>query len=146
MVPKGIIGELYISGDGVGKGYMNKDEQTKASYLPNPFNPGTIMYKVGDLGAFDDNKEITCYGRIDNQVKIRGLRIELPEIEKQMLSIYNISDCVVVKKEINGKDVLCAYYVENGPVDKNSLRIALHAKLPEYMVPQYFVKMDKIPK
>lgn len=145
MVPKGIIGELYISGDGVGKGYMNKDEQTKASYLPNPFNPGTIMYKVGDLGAFEDNKEITCYGRIDNQVKIRGLRIELPEIEKQMLSIYNISDCVVVKKEINGKDVLCAYYVENGPVDKNSLRIALHAKLPEYMVPQYFVKMDKMP-
>ena len=145
VVPQGIVGELYISGDGVGKGYINKDDQTRANYIANPFNPGTIMYKVGDLGTFDENAEITCYGRIDNQVKIRGLRIELPEIEKQMLSIYNIADCVVVKKEINNKDALCAYYVENGPVDKNALRIALHAKLPEYMVPQYFVKISKMP-
>ncbi len=145
VVPQGIVGELYISGDGVGKGYINKDDQTRANYIANPFNPGTIMYKVGDLGTFDENTEITCYGRIDNQVKIRGLRIELPEIEKQMLSIYNIADCVVVKKEINNKDALCAYYVENGPVDKNALRIALHAKLPEYMVPQYFVKISKMP-
>ena len=145
LMPQGMIGEIYISGDGVGKGYMNKDEQTKASFLPNPFDTGKIMYKVGDLGAFDENGEITCYGRVDNQVKIRGLRIELPEIEKQMLSVYNISDCVVVKKQLNGKDALCAYYVENGPVDKNALKTVLHTKLPQYMVPQYFVKLEKMP-
>lgn len=144
LMPQGMIGEIYISGDGVGKGYINKDEQTKASFLPNPFDTGKIMYKVGDLGAFDENGEITCYGRVDNQVKIRGLRIELPEIEKQMLSVYNISDCVVVKKQLNGKDALCAYYVENGPVDKNVLKTVLQNKLPQYMVPQYFVKLEKM--
>ena len=145
IMPEGIVGELFISGDGVGKGYINKDEQTKTSFITNQFDQTKIMYKVGDLGTFDENGEITCYGRIDNQVKIRGLRIELPEIEKQILSIYNIDDCVVVKKEVNGKEVLCAYYVEKCPVDKNNLRILLHSKLPEYMVPQYFVKIEKMP-
>ena len=146
LMPKGTIGELYISGDGVGKGYMNKKKQTEMSFIHNPFIDGKIMYKVGDLGAFNYNGEITCYGRIDNQVKIRGLRIELPEIEKQIESIYNISDCVVIKKEINNKDALCAYYIQNGPVDKDILKSVLHTKLPEYMVPQYFMKLDKFPQ
>ena len=112
VMPQGTIGELYISGDGVGKGYMNKEQQTNASFIINPFIDGKVMYKVGDLGAFDDKGEITCYGRIDNQVKIRGLRIELQEIEKRMQSVYNIHDCVVVKKVVKEKDALCAYYVE----------------------------------
>jgi len=144
-MPQGTIGELYISGDGIGKGYINKEKQTQENFIQNPFNTEKIMYKVGDLGTYNENGEIMCYGRIDNQVKIRGLRIELTEIEKQMQEIYNIHDCVVEKKQVNGKDALCAYYVENGPVDKNSLRIILHTKLPEYMVPQYFVKLEKIP-
>lgn len=67
------------------------------AFIINPFIDGKVMYKVGDLGAFDDKGEITCYGRIINQVKIRGLRIELQEIEKRMQSVYNIHDCVVVK-------------------------------------------------
>ena len=145
IVPQGTIGEIYISGDGVGKGYMNKEEQTKANFIQDIFDSSKIMYKVGDLGAFNENGEITCCGRIDNQVKIRGLRIELAEIESQMQSIYNIADCVVVKKVVNGKDTLCAYYVENGSVNKSVLQTILHSKLPEYMIPQYFVKLDKIP-
>lgn len=145
IMPQGTIGELYISGDGVGKGYMNKAKQTKESFLANPFDTKKTMYKVGDLGAFNKHGEIVCYGRVDHQVKIRGLRIELSEIEKQMLLVHNIADCVVVKKQINDKDALCAYYIQDGYVDKNALRIALHAKLPEYMVPQYFVKMDMFP-
>ena len=145
VLPQGIIGELYISGDGVGKGYMNKEQQTNASFIPNPFVDGKVMYKVGDLGAFDDKGEITCYGRIDNQVKIRGLRIELQEIEKRIQSVYNIHDCVVVKKVVKGKDALCAYYVERGHVTKSVLKSVLYSKLPEYMVPQYFVKMDQLP-
>ena len=145
VMPQGTIGELYISGDGVGKGYMNKEQQTNASFIINPFIDGKIMYKVGDLGAFDDKGEITCYGRIDNQVKIRGLRIELQEIEKKMQSVYNIHDCVVVKKVVKGKDALCAYYVERGHVSKSVLKTVLYSKLPEYMVPQYFVKMEQLP-
>ena len=145
LMPQGMIGEIYISGDGVGKGYMNKEEQTKVNFIQDIFDSSKIMYKVGDLGAFNENGEITCCGRIDNQVKIRGLRIELAEIERQMQSIYNIADCVVVKKVVNDKDTLCAYYVENGPVNKSVLQTILHSKLPEYMIPQYFVKLDKIP-
>ena len=145
VMPQGTIGELYISGDGVGKGYMNKEQQTNASFIINPFIDGKVMYKVGDLGAFDDKGEITCYGRIDNQVKIRGLRIELQEIEKRMQSVYNIHDCVVVKKVVKGKDALCAYYVERGHVSKSVLKTVLYSKLPEYMVPQYFVKMEQLP-
>ena len=145
VMPQGTIGELYISGDGVGKGYMNKEQQTNESFIINPFIDGKIMYKVGDLGAFDDKGEITCYGRIDNQVKIRGLRIELQEIEKKMQSVYNIHDCVVVKKVVKGKDALCAYYVERGHVSKSVLKTVLYSKLPEYMVPQYFVKMEQLP-
>ena len=144
-MPQGTIGELYISGDGVGKGYMNKEQQTNASFIINPFIDGKVMYKVGDLGAFDDKGEITCYGRIDNQVKIRGLRIELQEIEKRMQSVYNIHDCVVVKKVVKRKDALCAYYVERGHVSKSVLKTVLYSKLPEYMVPQYFVKMEQLP-
>ena len=145
VLPQGTRGELYISGDGVGKGYMNKEEQTNSNFIPNPFIAGKIMYKVGDLGSFDDKGEITCYGRIDNQVKIRGLRIELQEIEKRIQSVYNIHDCVVVKKVVKGKDALCAYYVERGHVIKSVLKSVLYSKLPEYMVPQYFVKMDQLP-
>ena len=145
VLPQGTTGELYISGDGVGKGYMNKEQQTKANFIQNPFIDGKIMYKVGDLGAFDDKGEITCYGRVDNQVKIRGLRIELQEIEKRIQSVYNIHDCVVVKKVVKGKDALCAYYVERGHVSKSVLKTVLYSKLPEYMVPQYFVKLDELP-
>ena len=103
------------------------------------------MYKVGDLGEFDEKGEITCHGRIDNQVKIRGLRIELQEIEKRIQPVYNIADCAVVKKVVKGKDALCAYYVENGHVSKSVLKTVLYSKLPEYMVPQYFIKLDKLP-
>lgn len=145
ILPQGCIGEMYIAGDGVGKGYMNKKEQTESSFTKNPFLENSIMYKSGDLGSFDKNGEITCYGRVDNQIKIRGLRVELPEIEKQMLSINNIQNVVVVKKEINGRAVLCAYLTESGSVDINDIKELLQNKLPQYMVPQYFVKLDKMP-
>ncbi len=145
ILPQGIIGEIYISGDGVGKGYINKKEQTEKIFIKNPFKKDKIMYKTGDLGAFDKNGEIICYGRIDNQVKIKGLRIELEEIEKQLLSIYNISNAIVIKKEINGKDVLCAYYTPKGPVDEDIVKTILQNKLPQYMLPQFFIKLEKIP-
>ena len=145
ILPQGCIGEMYIAGDGIGKGYMNKKEQTESSFIKNPFLENSIMYKAGDLGSFDENGEITCYGREDNQIKIRGLRVELPEIEKQMLSINNIQNVVVVKKEINGRAVLCAYHTESGRVDLNDIKELLKNKLPQYMIPQYFVKLDKMP-
>jgi len=145
LIPQGTVGEMYIAGDGVGKGYMNKKEQTENSFIQNPFQKNSIMYRSGDLGSFDKTGEITCYGRVDNQIKIRGLRVELPEIEKQILSIDNIQNVVVVKKEINGRAVLCAYHTENGNVDLNNIKELLQNKLPQYMIPQYFVKLDEMP-
>ena len=145
LLPQGNIGEMYIVGDGVGKGYMNKKEQTENSFIQNPFFENSIMYKTGDLGVFDENGEITCFGRVDNQIKIRGLRVELLEIEKQMLAIDNVLNAIVIKKEINGSDSLCAYYTENGLVRENDIKIFLQKKLPQYMIPQYFVKLEKIP-
>ena len=145
VVPQGTIGEIYIAGDGVGRGYMNKKEQTEKSYLKNPFRENSIMYKSGDLGSFDSKGKITCYGRIDNQVKINGLRIELAEIEKQILSIYNILDCVVIKKHINNRALLCAYYTQKGPVEETVIKTVLKSKLPQYMLPQYFIRIEKMP-
>jgi len=145
LLPQGNIGEMYIAGDGVGKGYINKKQQTESSFIKNPFLENTIMYKSGDLGSFNKNGEIVCYGRVDNQIKIRGLRIELPEIEKQILSIDNVQNVVVVKKEINGRAVLCAYHTECGQVDLNKIKELLQNKLPQYMIPQYFVKLEEMP-
>ena len=145
LLPQGMIGEIYISGDSIGKGYMNKKEQTEKSYLKNPFKDNEIMYKTGDLGAFDNASEISCFGRVDNQIKIRGLRIELSEIENQMLSIYNIVDCMVVKKQVNERETLCAYYTQKGPVDENTIKTVLQNKLPQYMLPQYFINMKSMP-
>ena len=144
--PIGVQGELYISGDGVGKGYINKPDLTKKSFINNPFVPNSIMYKTGDTGYFLPNGEIVCLGRIDNQVKIRGLRIELEEIEKQILEVSNVSNCVVVKKEINkSHEILCAYYVSEKNIEANIIRNKLKNVLPQYMVPQYFIKLDNLP-
>ena len=147
VMPQGTIGELYISGDGVGKGYMNKEQQTNASFIINPFIDGKVMYKVGDLGAFDDKGEITCYGRIDNQVKIRGLRIELGEIENKMEQYPGVSAAIVNKITINDKDSLCGYYVTDGTSNISELEIKSYLKkyLPQYMVPSYIVHLEKMP-
>ena len=145
ILPFGTIGEIYISGDCVGKGYMNKPKQTKNSFIKDPFVNGMRMYKVGDLGAYEKNHEIICYGRIDNQVKIRGLRIELDEIEKQLTALNNIKDAVVVKKTVSNKEALCAFLVEKEQIDEDKIRKYLRNKLPQYMIPQYFVKLEKMP-
>lgn len=146
ICPIGCIGELYISGDGVGKGYINKDELTQKSFIPDPFRENYTMYKTGDIGYFTNSGDMICLGRIDNQVKIRGLRIELEEIERQMLHISNISNCCVIKRTLDdGREFLCAYYTKEGPVKEKALRTQLRLKLPIYMVPQYFVELNSLP-
>lgn len=146
LCPIGIPGELYISGSGVGNGYINNEKLTNASFLENKFNNNSLLYKTGDLGYFNNDGTITCLGRADNQVKIRGLRIELEEIEKAICSIPEIKDCVVAKKQNEtGHEFLCAYYVENKNIENSKIRNILQKKLTNYMIPQYFVKMDKLP-
>jgi len=145
-VPIGIPGELYISGDGVGKGYLNNSELTKRSFIPNPFIKNTIMYKTGDAGIYTRSGEIICLGRLDNQVKIRGLRIELEEIENELNKLSDINSCVVAKKNLSqSHEVLCAYFTANTVLDVSHIRKALEKSLPRYMIPSYFIQMDKLP-
>lgn len=146
ICPIGVAGEIYISGDGVGNGYLYQDELNKNSFIKNPFVNNSIMYKTGDLGIYSENGEIVYLNRIDHQVKIRGFRIELDEIEKIILDFPNIKNCVVVKKELhNSHEALCAYYIEKLPIDLENLKKLLQQKLPAYMVPQYFFKLNDFP-
>lgn len=154
ICPIGIPGEIYITGDGVGKGYINNTELTKKSYLTNIGKAigceKDVFYKTGDLGYYLPNGEIVCLGRCDNQVKIRGLRIELEEIENEILNYENIDATVVVKKTIESAkrenhEFLCAYYISSKEINLDMLRNKLLAKLPKYMVPQYFIRLEEFP-
>ena len=143
--PIGVSGELYISGDGVGNGYFNNIDLTEKSYIPNPFIKNSVMYKVGDLCKWLDNGEILCLGRKDNQIKIRGLRIELGEIENRILQFTSIQKCVVVKQQINSREFISAYYIANSRIRTSELRKFIAEKLPNYMVPSYFIALDEFP-
>ena len=124
---------------------MGRPDLTKKSFIANPFIPNTIMYKTGDLGAFLPDGNILCLGRTDHQVKIRGLRIELEEIEKQMLTHTQLTNCCVLKKVSDeGHEFLCAYYTAKGDVAISELKQILQNKLPNYMIPQYFVFVNRL--
>ena len=145
-LPIGVAGELCISGDGVGKGYLNRPELTAERFIPNPFVPGTTMYCTGDLARWRADGEIEYLGRIDTQVKIRGLRIELGEIESVMSQFDGIRLAVVTdKKDETGRQYLVGYYTAEFEIDEKELRHHLGAKLPKYMVPNYFVHLDEMP-
>ncbi len=144
-VPIGIAGELYIGGDGVGNGYLNKPNLTNASFISNPFVHDTLMYKTGDLCKFLPNGELYYIGRIDNQIKIRGLRIELDEIENKILNFPFIQKVKVIKQTINEREFLSAYFIAEKRINIANLRSYLLEFLPNYMIPTYFTALDTFP-
>ena len=147
LIPRGNMGEMYISGDGVGKGYMNKKEQTEKSFTPNPFLENSVMYKTGDLGSFTEDGEILCYGRVDNQVKINGLRIELGEIEENINKFkkdHLLKSAVIVKTE-NNKKTLNAFITYPTKINKEELKKYLLDKMPNYMQPNTITWIPKLP-
>lgn len=151
ILPIGVAGELCIAGDGVGMGYLNRPELTAEKFVPNPFateenHHGKVMYHTGDLARWRADGEIEYLGRIDTQVKIRGLRIELGEIESVMSSFAGIRlTAVADKRDENNRQYLVGYYTAEGKIDEKELRSHLSSKLPKYMVPNYFVKLDTMP-
>lgn len=146
LVPVGVPGELYISGAGVGRGYLNNHELTEERFLENPLIKGDRMYRTGDLARWLPDGNIEFLGRIDHQVKIRGFRIEPGEIESELLKHDGINEAVVVAKEDeNVGRYLCAYIVAEKDLTVFELRQYLSGELPNYMIPSYFVRLQKMP-
>lgn len=148
-VPVGVPGEIYIGGDGVARGYLNRPELTRAKFLRNPFSPDpeARLYRSGDIGRWRNDGNIEFIGRIDNQVKIRGYRVELEEIQHVLRQNEAVQDCVVLAVQEQGTErCLVAYVVSNksSAASSTSLRSFLKSKLPDYMVPSYFVFVDAL--
>ncbi|GKU77860.1 non-ribosomal peptide synthetase [Paenibacillus sp. L3-i20] len=148
LQPKGAIGEICIGGAGVGRGYLGHPEWDEGAFVPNPFRADERMYRTGDLGRFLANGQFQYVGRRDHQVKIRGHRIEIGEVEQQLLRHANVKETVVTAmKENDGDYTLCAYIVVNSefPLQISELRQFLSAGLPTYMIPAYILTIGAIP-
>ena len=146
MIPIGVRGELYISGEVLARGYLNKVDLTKERFIDNPYDPGKKMYKTGDVARWLSDGNIEFQGRIDNQVKIRGFRIELGEIENKLLQNPSIQAVTVAVKEVtDNNNHICAYIVSEEDLAQLDLKNYLKKSLPDYMVPSFFIKLDKIP-
>lgn len=146
--PIGVPGELYIGGDGLARGYLDRPELTSDRFVANPFSheTGDRLYRTGDLVRYKSAGEIEFLGRIDNQVKVRGFRIELGEIEAALVEHHDVREAAVVACKDNGDKHLAAFLVQrNGHLATDEVREYLQQRLPEYMVPSVFVKLDALP-
>lgn len=149
-VPVGVSGEMYIGGEGVTRGYLNRPELTAERFVPDPFDktPGARLYRTGDLARYHADGSIEYLSRMDNQVKVRGFRIEPGEIEAVLAEHGAIRQGVVTVWEERPGDVrLVAHLLyEGGPsVTGSQLRKHLRKKLPDYMIPQHFIELDDLP-
>jgi amino acid adenylation domain-containing protein/non-ribosomal peptide synthase protein (TIGR01720 family) len=146
VVPNGIAGELFISGDGVARGYLNREELTNKIFISNPFIKERKMYKTGDTAKYIDDGVIEYVGRSDNQVKIRGYRIELGEIEKYLLKNECVKDVIVTVIENPPENkVLYAYIVAKRDIKELELKKWLLKFLPKYMIPTQFIFLKEFP-
>jgi acyl-CoA synthetase (AMP-forming)/AMP-acid ligase II len=144
-VPVGVAGEIYIGGDGVALGYLNRPELTAERFVEDPFHGGR-MYRSGDLGRWRADGAVEFLGRNDTQVKIRGFRIEPGEIEAKLEQQPGIREAVVLAREDEpGHKRLVAYYTAEEPIDSQALRATLAGMLPEYMLPAAFMQLERLP-
>ncbi|MGE5339961.1 MAG: amino acid adenylation domain-containing protein [Candidatus Omnitrophota bacterium] len=150
-VPVGISGEVYIGGEGTARGYLNNPELTAQRFISvtsvsSVANKASQLYKTGDLGKWTEDGNIEFLGRMDSQIKMRGFRIEIGEIENHILRQDGISDAVVImRQDASGDKYLCAYIVHQGQTSIDVLRESLGRVMPSYMVPAHFVEMETIP-
>jgi amino acid adenylation domain-containing protein len=150
-VPTGVAGDLYLSGDGLARGYLRRPELTAERFIPSPFahgEPGTRLYRTGDVGRYLPDGQIEYLGRSDQQVKVRGFRIELGEVEAELGRCAGVRESVVVVREdAQGSARLVAYVVpdEGVTLAVSELRQSLGRRLPEYMVPSLFVMLEALP-
>ena len=146
-VPPGTPGELYLTGDGLARGYLFRPGLTAERFVANPFVPGARMYRTGDLVRWLAHGDLDFLGRVDHQVKLRGFRIEPGEIEATVTDQPNVAQCAVIVRDEAGEQRLIAYVVpkEGQSVDPDVLRTRLAARLPDYMVPAAVICLDAFP-
>ncbi len=145
-VPMHVKGELYIAGEGLALRYLNKEELTNERFISHPYIASERIYRTGDEVSINECYEMEYINRLDHQVKLRGYRIELAEIESQLLTIENVTAAYVLLKEDSlGTPFLCAYVILNEGMTVANVRRSLVEKLPDYMIPGYFVVLDEMP-
>ena len=152
LAPIGAVGELFIAGDSVGRGYHNREDLTADKFMIDPFVPGERLYRTGDQARWLPDGNIEFLGRVDDQVKIRGYRVEIGEIESRLLNHPRVKEGVVMVKGRDADKFLVAYLVEKEMENQldcqfsaQQLREYMAKELPDYMVPTYFVQLEEMP-
>ena len=145
LLPNNTVGQIAISGDCVGNGYINNPSLNSKKFIKDKFFSGSCMYLTGDLGYVADDGLIYFLGRNDFQVKINGFRVELEEVESALHSYPYITSCIVIAKKDLSRTVLIAYYLSKENIDETALRTYLKGKIPEYMMPHYLVRLEQFP-
>jgi len=145
LVPLGVIGELCIAGDGLAQRYVGDQIASSEKFRSGWVIGEERVYRTGDMARWLPDGNLEYRGRIDNQVKLRGYRIELSEIEHQLSTYHSIDHCVVEFKESGNEQYLMAYYESSGKPQVSDLRLHLSRSLPDYMIPSYFMQMEKLP-
>jgi non-ribosomal peptide synthetase component F len=147
VLPVGLVGEIYIGGAGVCGGYWERAELTAERYLPDPFSAsGARLYRTGDTGRYQRDGQVEYVGRLDEQVKVRGYRVELGEIEAELREQGTVREAVVILREDQaGSKRLVAYVVAEAKTSVSELRQSLQERLPEYMIPSAFVMLEEMP-
>jgi amino acid adenylation domain-containing protein len=144
LVPYGVEGEIYIGGDGLARGYLNREDLTKEKFIDHPYKPNVRIYRTGDIGRWMPDGNLGYLGRKDEQVKIRGYRIELAEIESVLLKHEGVESCVVVANKKGKSQIeLVAYVI--GAASKDELHNYLNNTLPTYMIPTFIECIESIP-
>jgi len=144
-VPEGVQGELYIGGKGLAEGYLQRESLTQQKFISNPYVAGEKIYKTGDLAIRVAKTKILYRGRVDEQVKINGYRVEPGEIGSLLKTYEAIEEAVVVHKEIRDNNCLVAYYTASYALDVAAIKEFLERRLPPYMVPAWYLQLDHMP-
>jgi amino acid adenylation domain-containing protein len=147
-VPPGVVGELYLGGNALARGYLNQPETTAAAFIPNPFGPGRL-YKTGDLVRDRSNGNLQYLGRIDQQIKIRGFRVEVSEVETALLKINGVQAAAIIAQRDPSQSLQLIAYVVLEPDDRHltpaTLKQSLRQQLPSFMVPSTIILLPELP-